>query len=206
MVYRDDSSLEAQVAEILRRIRVLETQAPVGFTSVTRGALRVASNEGLLVEGSAKVDGWLVVTGTERVTGRLEGSGTFDWTGPMNLRGAQSVTGPTTFTGQVTVNGPWDLNGNGDITGNVVVRSGGAITVQGPGGNVTLSSSYSAPRINLGGAQIDGGSALTFTAGTTVIYFANGTIRIAGIPTRSGTGLPAGAVGADPDGSLWRAV
>lgn len=184
-----------------------QARATLQNASIGRAGIRVYDGGWIRIE-----DGGLSVTGTQTVTGRLEGSGTFDWSGPMDITGDQNVNGDVTFSGQVTVNGPWDLNGNGDIAGNVsltgdmAVKSGGEIRVQGGGGDVVLSSTYSSPRINLGGAQIDGGPSLTFTTSTTTVYFTGGTIRIAGMPTRTGTGLPAGCVGADPDGTLWRAV
>lgn len=115
MVYRDDSSLEAQLAEVLRRIRVLETQAPVGFTSVSRGALRILSPEGLIVVGTARV------TGTQYVDGRLEGDGVFDWSGAVWLRGSVMVPGNLTGVGSLLWSGPWEMRGNGDLTGNVAL-------------------------------------------------------------------------------------
>lgn len=150
----------------------------------------------------------------------------------MNLKGAQSVTGPTTFTGKVNINGDvdingpldvlgvWKLTGNGDIVGDVditgilrllselIVSSGGKITVQGAGGSVILDSSYSSPRITLGTAQIVGGSggSLTLSGGGKDIYLTPDGVRIPAMLTRQNTGLPAGAVGADPDGTLWRAA
>lgn len=195
--------LRQELRDLMRRIRVLESASPLGYSSISEGALEIRSEEGLIVQGSARVDGV------------LKGSGTFDWTGPMNLQGAQTVTGDVTYTGQLTVNGPWDMNGNGsiagavDLTGDMAVKSGGSITVQGSGGDVVLSSTYSAPRVNLGGAQIDGGTSFTFTAGSTTVYFTGGTIRIAGMPTRSAAQYPGSfpnAVVADASGNLYRIV
>ncbi|MGB3376558.1 MAG: hypothetical protein WBA87_15640 [Microbacterium sp.] len=158
--------------------------------SIGRAGIRVYDGGWIRIE-----DGGLSVTGTQTVTGRLEGDGEFDWSGEMNITG------------------PWDLNGNGDIagsvnlTGSMAVKSGGSITVQGGGGNVVLSSDYGSPRINLGGAQIDGGTSLTFTAGTTTVYFTGGTIRISGMPTKPQSAYPGsfpGAVVADPSGNFYR--
>lgn len=197
----DHPGLQFTMADLVRTIRRV-AKATIQNASIGRAGIRVYDGGWIRIE-----DGGLVVTGTARVTGRLEGSGTFDWTGPMNLKGAQTITGPTTFTGQMTVNGPWKMVGNGEITGNVAVKSGGSITIQGAGGNVTLSSTYNAPRINLGGAQIDGGTSFTFTAGANTVYFTNGTIRIAGMPTRQQSAYPGsfpGAVVADTSGNLYR--
>jgi len=229
----DHPGLQQPIADWDRRMRRIARQT-IQNASIGRAGIRVYDGGWIRIE-----DGGLQVTGTASVSGRLEGSGTFDWTGPMNLQGAQSITGPTTFTGKMTVNGAWDINGNGTIdgsvnitgpldvlgawdltgngdiagnvnlTGSMSVKSGGSITVQGGGGNVVLSSTYGEPRINLGGAQIDGGSSFTFQAGTNIVYFANGTIRIAGMPTRLQSQYPGsfpGAVVADTSGNLYRIV
>lgn len=202
------AGLRQEVQRLWSAVRKV-SRATLQNGSIGRAGIRVYDGGWIRIE-----DGGLSITGTQTVAGKLTGSGTFDWTGPMNLKGAQSVTGPTTFTGKVTVNGPWDLNGNGDIagavnlTGSMAVKSGGSITVQGGGGNVVLSSTYGSPRINLGGAQIDGGaSSFTFTVGTTTVYFIGGTIRIAGMPTKSQSAYPGsfpGAVVADTSGNLYR--
>lgn len=62
-----------------RRVRDMEGASPIGFSSVTRGTFRVASDEGLLVEGQA------------HVTGLLSGSGQIDWTGPAEFTGDVSA-------------------------------------------------------------------------------------------------------------------
>lgn len=105
---------------LMRRVRALETASPIGSSSVTRGALRVASIEGLIVEGSA------------RVTGLLKGVGTFLWENIFN------VTGTATFTGTTNVNGPFNVNGNTTQNGNTAQN--GDITVQG-GGEIVVAGS-----------------------------------------------------------------
>ncbi len=202
-----EAGLRQEIHRLWSAVRRV-SRATLQNGSIGRAGIRVYDGGWIRIE-----DGGLSVTGTQTVTGRLEGDGDFDWSGEMNITGMQSVSGPSTFTGKVTVNGPWDLNGNGDIagavnlTGSMAVKSGGAITVQGGGGNVVLSSSYGSPRINLGGAQIDGGTSFTFTAGTTTVYFIGGTIRIAGMPTKPQSAYPGsfpGAVVADASGNFYR--
>lgn len=163
-MYQDEMGQAAEIRELKRRIRVLETQAPVGFTAVSRGALRILSPEGLIVEGSASV------------TGTLTGSGTFDWTGPMNLKGAQTITGPTTFTGMMTVNGSWKFAGNGQITGNVSLT--GDLTA----GNVKISPSTAGGQIGFGSSRrIDAGSGyLGIYDGSRFIVFNSGGVAING--------------------------
>lgn len=140
--YRLDD-MYAELIEMKRLVRQLLTQAPVGFTAVTRGALRVASNEGLLVEGSAKVDGWLIVTGMERVTGRLEGSGTLDWEGPWVFRGDGDITGNVDIAGEMTVTTTGQIK-----IGSVTIDRGGAWD-----GRISATSSLllSAPVVAMSG-------------------------------------------------------
>lgn len=151
-MYRNDPSLEALVARLTRDVRVLQTQAPVGFTAVSRGALRILSNEGLIVDGSARVAGWLVVTGTGRVVGRLEGSGTLDWTGPWFLRGAGQITGNLNLTGDTTLDGDLSLGSGRFIAGPVVIDR------LGPAGG----------RIRSSGQMIIDGSSIYLGASTTI--------------------------------------
>ncbi|MHA3682777.1 hypothetical protein ACXR2W_00750 [Leucobacter sp. HY1908] len=122
--------LDRLVQDLMRRVHLLEVGNPLGYSSVSEGSLRILSNEGLTVEGSAKVAGWLVVTGTQRLTGTLDGQGTLDWTGPWYLKGTGQITGDCTVTGKMFVNGPWEMNGNGKITGTVQIT--GPLTVTGP--------------------------------------------------------------------------
>lgn len=122
--------LDLLIADLLRRIRILETTQPMGYSAVSEGRSRFAGNESVLVQGSGKVEGWWIVTGTQRVTGLLEGSGTLDWTGPWFLRGQGQITGAVDLTGALRVLGPWDLRGNGQITGNLT--GSGRMTWTGP--------------------------------------------------------------------------
>lgn len=218
-----------ELQELQQLVRGLLTQSPLGYSSITRGSLRVSSNEGLFVDGSAKVDGWLIVTGTERVTGRLEGSGVFDWTGPMYLRGAQSVTGQVTFNGQMTVNGPWELVGAGEITGNVDltgdirVLSGGRILV----GDMVIDPSGGGSVTFPGGAEVsaDPGGGIRMIQGANRVYVGSGLVslqngsrsysisasghRMSGLNERESAlanGAPAGCVWADGSGGVYRII
>ncbi|WP_424937529.1 MULTISPECIES: hypothetical protein [Bacteria] len=170
---RRDNPLDSQIPDILRRLRELETQSPLSSSSITRGQLRVASNEGLWVEGSLKVSGWSVITGTEKIDGRLWGLGVFDWEGEMNLSGAQNITGPATFKGavriegQIDVIGPWKLLGNGEIVGEWKLVGNGQIL-----GNVDVLGNG---KLRVGNMVIDptiGGGAIAFQNGGQV--FSNG--------------------------------
>lgn len=228
---RRDNPNDSMIPEIIRRIRDLETQSPVGFTSVTRGALRVASNEGLLVEGSAKVSGWLIVTGM------LKGTGTFDWSGDLLLSGSQHVTGPTTFDGSLRVNGPidvygaWKLIGNGEIQGNVIitgsmdVNSPGRIRITGgsspatledgrlsfgTGGVVEADTANGGVRLSVGTNRVYvGTNAAVLQRGSISIILSGSGITMTGVPTISSADageLPSGALWMSSLGQLFRVV
>ena len=160
---RTDNTKGDEIAALVRRIEKLERQAPAGFTSITRGALRVASPEGLIVEGSEKVTGTLDVTGTLTVSGTINGDGTITWAGPVTFTGATNLNGPievngaSHFVGLATVDGDMDVNGtlnvdgpagiNGptflrgstELTGDLTVDGGGKIHV----GGMTLDPAVS---------------------------------------------------------------
>jgi cytoskeletal protein CcmA (bactofilin family) len=116
----------SQASRQRRRTQKLESAAPTGFSSVTRGQFRIASVEGLLVEGSASVSGRLEVSGIEvvsgqlRVTGSLVVAGNADVTGPMTVSGPLTVNGETTFVGPLTIEGETTVVGTlmveGDVT------------------------------------------------------------------------------------------
>ncbi|MCJ1687791.1 hypothetical protein [Rathayibacter sp. VKM Ac-2927] len=92
-------------SELLRRLEKLErlvTQAPIGYSSVTHGALRILSEEGLVVgeaEGENAGQGSQKVYGTVEITGTLRGDGTIDWDGPADFTGRLGVTGTMHVTG-----------------------------------------------------------------------------------------------------------
>ena len=166
-----------EFADIKRRLRELETTSPLGFSSITRGQLRVASPEGLLVEGSARVSGVLDGDGTLHWTGtvKLDGpvsivgtvtrSGNETATGTTALNGTTDLNGPTTITGQTTVQGDLDVTGGGTIQAGAVEispASGGRVTV----GDLTLTSDGTAQvgtrfRIAGGGIHVPNLDAVT---------------------------------------------
>lgn len=112
MVSRQRLDQPGAITGIARRLRSAERGANLGYSSITRGGMRVASADGLLVQTVSgglpglRVTGLEVVDGTLRVTGTLEGSGAWTWTGTL------------TQTGTTNLNGPWNLNGLGKIVGN----------------------------------------------------------------------------------------
>lgn len=208
MVYRRrPDKIGESFAKRARQTRRHGTQAPLGYSSVSEGALGILSNEGLIVDGSAKVTGWLIVTGTERVTGLLEilgtlrAAGVIEFTGPTTIAGTTEITGDTTVTGKLTVEGAWSLDGEGEITGNVGltgdlnVAEGGRITadnVRIEDGKVYVGDLVLEPNENGGTVKFPGGSQV-YASGTTLSLYSSSTGALielgAGSATVQGPGL-----------------
>lgn len=91
-----------------RKTQALQGGSPLSDSSITRGRLRIASDEGLLVEGIATIEGLIDVTGQQTVDGSIEVTGVQTVSGelrgiPKNGRPAKLVwQGPADFTGDVT--------------------------------------------------------------------------------------------------------
>lgn len=176
-----------ELRDLHTRIRRLEAGADIGFSSITRGRLRVASNEGLLVEGSSKVEGWLIVTGTERVTGLLEIlgelvasgditlSGTTDITGPVDITGAVHIDGTTSLTKTLTVSSPGKIvvAGVNDATlqdGALSFDTGGKLQAYTTGATLQNSTGVSAVRVGNGStAMVFGGNQVRVETSGTVV-------------------------------------
>jgi hypothetical protein len=146
-----------ELARLVKRIERLEAAAPVGFTAVSRGALRIVSDEGLIVEGSARISGVMTGDGTLLWTGPITFTGPFTINGATTQNGEYTVDGDTTVNGDFDVVGTWDLQGNGKITGNVgmtgvlTIQTGGAVKV----GTVTLGiTSNGRPGLDFDGATL----------------------------------------------------
>lgn len=197
MGYLDNpTNMQAEIRDLLRRVRQLETGSPLGNTSITRGVLRVASPEGLVVEGSEKVSGTLEVTGTLVLSGTLNGDGTITWTGPLNLQGVTVITGDTTVQGPFHVDGATDINGTLAVKGattlsnDLNVTTGGGITIDSanplklsPDGNHAVEwASGAYLQSNDGGVGIGAsGFSSAFVAaadGSAALYYPNGQIAV----------------------------
>lgn len=139
-----------QFGDLARRVRILEVRNPLENASVDRGGLYIKSNEGLVVTGSAKVEGWMVVTGTQRVTGRMEGAGTLDWTGPSFLRGATTIEGDLKVTKDLDVTATTKLRGVVTLLKDLIIQSPGKITA----GNIEIEPSENGGVIKIGTARI----------------------------------------------------
>lgn len=135
MVFRRrPDKIGGDFANRARQTRRLTTQAPLGYSSISEGSLRIASNEGLIVQGSAKVEGWLIVTGTERVTGLLEILGTLRAAGVIEFTGPVTITGATSIEGETTISGDTDIAGDVELNGKITIPGDEPITLESVGG------------------------------------------------------------------------
>ena len=171
-----DSVGRGEFEALARQVRALSTQSPLGNSAITSGALRVASAEGLIVQGSA------------RVTGVLNGDGTITWSGPWNLVGDGIITGDTQITGALTV------ESGGSITaGSLRIDETDAGRISHP---VLIALSAPATAVNnlavLANAEIDG--EVTLRGLPTMS-------RTSVTPN-----LPVGALWANSSGRVFRAV
>lgn len=164
MVSRQRLDQPGAVTGIARRLRSAERGANLGFSSITRGGMRVASADGLRVDTVAgglpglRVTGLQLVDGVLRITGTLEGSGTWTWSGPWNLVGNGTISGNVTATGTLTQNGTWNLVGNGKILGNVDVS--GVLSII-AGGLIKIGTAMElTPAENGGAIKFDTGAVI----------------------------------------------
>lgn len=234
MVSRQRLDQPGAVTGIARRLRSAERGANLGYSSITRGGMRVASADGLRVETVAgglpglRVTGLELVDGTLRVTGTLEGSGTWSWTGPWTLAGNGTISGNVTATGVLTQNGAWNLVGNGKILGSVdisgilsVIAGGlikvGAMTIDPadggkitfPGGAQLRADVGDGIQLQIGNVKISAqAGAITLSVGTRSIGINSSNIRAA-LPTAPIANWPGRAVGdvvSNSTGDLFRIV
>ncbi|WP_424462871.1 peptidoglycan DD-metalloendopeptidase family protein [Pseudoclavibacter helvolus] len=185
---------QAPVEEIKTRLDTVETQAPMGYSSVTDGQIRIASPEGLWVEGEGgiKLDGRMDAQGVISITGLLElldGStltvkgtasveGSFTASGTNNLTGTNNLSGPTTVSGTLTGTGDFTLNGVTRLNGNTFITGNSTIT-----GSMTVMSAFTTS-----GDTTLGGT-LTIAGATTVnnTFRTNGAVTVAGSITVTGS-------------------
>lgn len=212
---RDLNDPWAEIRALKERVRILEAATPLQDASVTRGRLRVASDDGLVVQqtptGGAgiRVTGLQIVDGTLRISGTLEGGGTFTWTGSLTnngplvqngtwtLAGVGTISGNTTGTGTLTWTGPWNLNGTGVIAGNVTqtgtyqVNSPGTIKV-GSAMTLTPATDGGAVVFSDGSKMSNNASSIGFTKGSNSIRVGDSTAGLlagSNSVTVSGTGV-----------------
>lgn len=179
---------KAPIHEIKTRLLVVETQAPLGYSSVTDGQIRIASPQGLWVQGEGGIrldgrmdaDGVIDVTGTLTVKGRDGGSGgVFTAEGTNTLSGKNLLSGPTDITGALKIKGATEITGS-------LTTSEGGVTLGGPV-NITDTLEVSATTKLAGNTDI--GGTLTISGATVVdnTFRTNGAVTVAGSITVTGS-------------------
>ena len=156
----DDLS-RGELADILRRLRQLETASPLQNASIGSNGLRVYDGGVITIQ-----NGGLRVTGTATITGTLQADGTITFTGTFNQ------SGPTTFTGDTKLNGPTHINGATDIKGSLSVE--GASTLKGNlsvtgSGKITAGNTVIDPSASNGGVTFASGGGVGGNGGNVVV-------------------------------------
>ncbi|MFL0411071.1 M23 family metallopeptidase [Microbacterium paludicola] len=159
----DQSDVWRELRQMKKEIKRLQSSSMLENASITRGRFRVIGGQILVDSG-----------------GNLTIVGSFDLTGSADITGDVEISGPTSVTGPFDVTGTTSLSGDTTVDGHMNVTGGGKITVGSGDDVVILDSTFESPRINFGSAQIQSatGESFTFTMGTDVVYFINGTIRV----------------------------
>jgi hypothetical protein len=175
---RSDDPDADPLVELEKRVRRLERGSNLGYSSISEGSLRVASMEGLIVEGSERVSGLLLVGGTLTVTGVESITGTLIVSGGQVITGTFRIDGETTINGHTTFNGPTDIIGALGLSGTLTVKPGGNIDVQ--NGTVKVGSMTLDPNI-ASGAVVFSNGAQVFTSGDSIqVYKGNAVVQLQG--------------------------
>lgn len=212
--------LYAQLQELKDLVYQLLTQSSLGYSAITEGALRVASEEGLIVEGSAVVTGLLQVIGRLQVIGLgiLEVGSLIDLTGLLRVNAGGAITigdirieGGKIYVGsgaaQIIIDGATGriLAGGMEIDptdGGSVTFPGGAVVTGFTGGGVMMKDGDSTAVVSEGLVRI--------ALGATGVWIDGFGLRVTGMPTVAVDDAPDGAyIGAvisDPFGMLRRVV
>ncbi|WP_136044926.1 hypothetical protein [Microbacterium sp. K41] len=193
-----------QLLRIVRR----EAVATLQNSAIGRAGLRFYDAGSAVFEGGGGVD--VRHSGYVKVDGDLTGSGDFDWTGSWSFAGPGTVTGSVAWSGDITLTGDMVVAATGRMfVGSMIIdpnSNGGSIKFSG-GPEVYASGSKLSLYSGFGAfIELDGSSAKINGPGARWFEVTAAGFRAVGLPTRSGTGLPSGAVGADVDGTLWRAA
>lgn len=226
MVARDDVNASV-LRKLMQEVRELRVKVNAGFSSITRGSLRVASEEGLIVQGSALINGLLSVLGRVRIHGLgiLEVLSLIDLLGSMRVRGGGTINveaGGAVIVGNVRIEDGKIRVGSGDQividgnTGKITVNGmvidpadGGSITF--PGGSRLRADVGNGVQLQTGGTKVSvQDSYVQLTIGTRSIILNSGGHRMSGMDTISLSSAPEGAfrgaVIANSSGDLSRIV
>lgn len=208
------------IQDLLDRVAALERNAPSGHTSVSTGQFRIASIDGLLVEGQERVTGILVVDGTLQVTGTQTVSGTLVVSGGQIITGVFTVNGVTTHNGQTIFVGDVDITGVVNLTGTMNVVAPGQIKVgdliisptvaDGTGLSAPVKIQLDTPLVevtqSLGVGQslvVDGAVTAQQTLTVVLALTVEGGVYLTGLPPKTGTGLLPGLLWQDTTGQTF---
>lgn len=208
---RIDNLKGDELAAVTRRLSTVETQSPLGHSSVSKGRTRFIGERSLVVEGSAEV------------IGVLYGDGSIQWTGPATFDGDVDITKTLDVSADTTLGGDLTISGLAQLLSDLVVQAGGKITV----GNMTIDPTISGGAITFanGGQVFTDGSTIQVYLGNGVVQVSNaeaklqlggvmvrltaGGIQMGGLPTRTralANNAVVGTVWSDPSGNLYRVV
>jgi hypothetical protein len=101
-----------------RRMNRLERGTPLGSSAVSRGRTRFIGEESIVIEGSGRVSGTLVVDGS------LDGDGKISWTGPAEFDGDVKITKSLDVTADTNLSGPTLIDDTLDVTAETRLRGG----------------------------------------------------------------------------------
>lgn len=200
--------LKQEIRDLMRRIRVLESASPLGYSSISEGALEIRSEEGLIVDGSA------------RISGVMNGDGTITWTGPWNLVGPGNVTGNAAWSGDLDLTGTIQV---GDVTldgatGEIRVAGSAPIRLRAVAGGAVLEVGGTTISEQSGLLKIDAGSGVGIFQDSFSLQLKSGGVafavggfgpQIVGLPTAAQADYPGsfpGAVVANSTGQLFRVI
>ena len=158
----DDLS-RGELADILRRLRILETASPLQNASIGEDGIRVYGGGVINIE-----NGGLVVNGTATIHGVLNADGTINFTGPVTISGPLTISGATDITGNTTVAGDLDVDGPMTTTGTLSVE--GVTTLKNDlnvtTGKVRVGSALTIdPAVDGGGLSFSSGAKLSNSSG-----------------------------------------
>lgn len=203
---------EDDIAKFFRRVDRTEVTAPLRSSSVHDGRTRFVGPLSILIEGSARADGTILVNGY------LQGAGELDWTGLWNLIGDGKIFGVVEVladgkiivgsgAAQIIIDGATGriLAGGMEIDptdGGSVTFPGGAVVTGFTGGGVMMKDGDSTAVVSEGLVRI--------ALGATGVWIDGFGLRVTGMPTVAVDDAPDGAyIGAvisDPFGMLRRVV
>lgn len=225
------ASPDPKHSKLLARIERLERLLranPLRNTSVERGRVRMYGSSELLIDGLLSVVGQLVGSGEMTWTGSI------DQSGPTNLRGPVAITGENgtlDVSAETLLRGLTRILADLQVESGGRIKVGGITLTPLGGGRIEVGTGSSAIVIDsatgtidfAAGGQLKSDGALTWLVqgnngfaidstqliarfGLNQVRVTNSGIQLQGVPDRTGTGLPVGALGIDPDGTVWRAA